>query len=182
VPADNLVVVVVSPRLLFAALLATTGCDRVFGLPDHPGSTNADAAVAACPFAPNRYAAFEELHDWKSAELACEALDPYPDDDVYVHLAVINQSAEILQLPRALTDAWVGLLDRDATMNWQWITDEPTDPIPWDTGEPNSTSSGPKCGEVDSSHPAIGDAGCRGATDAYICECDGFPAVAARIY
>lgn len=162
-------------------LLAFAGCDQVFGLNDPVGP---DATVPlGCPaeFGANRYLLVETLLDWKSAELACEALDLDPDDEVHSHLAVINSADELLLIPRASADAWAGLVDRASTGAFEWITDEPTGPIPWGATEPNSSSSGPKCGEVDMSKPEIGDSGCPNSQP-YFCECDGYPAIAARMY
>ena len=176
-------------RFLLATLLASGGCDQVFGLgnkaPSGAGSDSAtDSAAAQCPaeFAGSRYLINTTPMLWREAEAFCVGLDTTPADAPHTHLAVINTLSELTLMPIVADDTYVGYTDRKQPGVFVWITDEATDALSlWASGEPASGSPPPSCAAIQPS--ATLDAhGCDQTAKAFMCECDAFAEDPTKIY
>ncbi len=175
----------------FALLLLLCGCEVVFPL-EQPFDP------ARCPEAFNgtTHVYFAEAMPWPSAEGNCELLDLDPDDQVFTHLTVMGSITEAAELGLPLNaQAWVGYTNarRNTTFppstpnrdEFEWITEEPTDPVQWNGDNPNSTSNPPIYVKVQQDDVGLHDATesnpTAGPPVGYLCECDAFPAIAERL-
>ena len=98
---------------------ATTEMSDVFIAPD--GSAH-------------RYRMFKGVPRWVEAEAFCRALGG--------HMATMtteeeNQFVYNFMRESGFTTAYFGLMDEERDHVWEWVTGEPVDYCPWDTGEPS---------------------------------------------
>jgi hypothetical protein len=190
-----------SRPLIGAALLLLTACSSDDGastdvdaaavdaapLPEDaplPDDAAVDASVDAAPSPPDasacpadyvRYDGSASMYrlvltadDWLAAELDCE------DDGASTHLVVLDNAAELAVLdPLISPKIWVGTTDRVYEGTFFWVTTGLAPYTPWQDGEPNN-SSNEDCVELEGNQ--WNDEGC-GDTRAYLCECDGRPAM-----
>jgi hypothetical protein len=166
--------------------LALAGCDRVFGLDDRDAPTG-----PACPalFLGARFLEYPTVGSWLAAEAYCESLDPDPSDATYVHLAVLDEAADLVRISGVVStnELWVGLTDRASApaspdpAAFVWVTEQPAAPPVWGSGEPDA--GGPvRCGYLVGNAGEIHDSTCTssGSSHAAVCECDAWPFVPAR--
>jgi hypothetical protein len=145
--------------------------------PDATADAGADAAPDAtgCPAEYVRHDGSRSMYrlvlvadDWLAAELDCE------DDGASSHLVVLDDAAELAVLdPLTSPKIWVGTTDRVFEGTFFSVTTGVAPFTPWQSGEPNN-SSNEDCAELDGNQ--LNDEGC-GDTRAYLCECDGIPAM-----
>ena len=68
---------------------------------------------------------------------------------------------------------------------FEWITEEPTKSVQWNSTNPNSMSSPPIYAKVEQNNVGLHDATestpASGPPVGYLCECDAFPAIAERL-
>ena len=169
-------------------LLLLGGCESLFPL-EPPVFDLAD-----CPavFAGKPHSYVDGPLKWPTAEGTCEGLDDNPDDSVHTHLVTINSLAELsqLQVPAGAV-AWVGLnnAERGTTTSppdpdeFDWITAEPGIAVPWSSNSPDSNNL-PTFARIEEEdgllHDSVSETGDAGTPVDAICECDAFPALAAR--
>ena len=98
---------------------ATTEMSPVFTAPDGTRHT---------------YRIFKGVHRWVEAEAFCRALGG--------HLATLTTEEENLFVHQFMLDsgfktAFFGLRDEERDQTWEWVTGEPVEYCPWDSGEPS---------------------------------------------
>lgn len=98
---------------------ATTEMSEIFTAPD--GTTH-------------RYRIFKGVPRWVEAKAFCQALGG--------HLATMtseeeNQFVHQFMMDNGFLTAYFGLEDEERDQTWEWVTGEPVEYCPWDSGEPS---------------------------------------------
>ena len=152
-------------------MLLVAGCDSLF-LQEKQFAPVPDARPLVCPevYAGGRYVLVNVHALWSNAERLCREQTGGTDQS---HLAIVNDRAElaILDAMRGGSDVWVGLTDRKDLAFFRWITNEPTEAIPWAPSQPDSNMHA-SCGII--GLDGIRDRACDLDDNKFICECDGY--------
>jgi hypothetical protein len=136
--------------------------------PPMPDATGCPADYVRYDGSRSMYRLVLVADDWLAAELDCE------DDGAGSHLVVLDNAAELAVIdPLTSPKIWVGTTDRVHEGTFFSVTTGVAPFTPWQSGEPNN-SSNEDCVELDGNQ--FNDEGC-GDTRAYLCECDGLPAM-----
>lgn len=152
-----------------------------------------DRATARCPAGyevrgTGTYRLVTEAATWNDARADCADDDDASLYERHTHLVVLAGDVEStgVRAIHAGPALWLGVSDRVTSWSWRWLTLEPIRDYPpaagapWEPGQPTNGDEGEQDCVVMEEDGRWDDRRCDADAEAYVCECDAYPEIAAQ--